>query len=71
MPVVPGGIRFPEKAPGEPIRDFDRMALEIGPPMKPPADDGSRKVVASWHHQIMQAIAGLSGKGWEATRRRR
>jgi 1-acyl-sn-glycerol-3-phosphate acyltransferase len=68
VPVVPGGIRFPRKSPGERIMDGDKMTLQIGAPMMPPPDDGSREVVASWHHRIMQAISELSGKRWEPPR---
>lgn len=72
-PVLPVGIRFPGHPPDRPIRDRTPMEIFIGQPLHPPQHDASpsRDDVRAWHMRIMQEIARLSGKSWEAGSTRR
>jgi 1-acyl-sn-glycerol-3-phosphate acyltransferase len=71
VPVVPVGLRFPTVPRGAPIPEGSPMAIEIGPPLIPPAA-GKPAYVAiwGWHGEIMTAIARLSGKSWDFGDRR-
>jgi 1-acyl-sn-glycerol-3-phosphate acyltransferase len=66
VPVVPVGLRFPTVPRGAAIPEGSPMAIEIGPPLMPPAA-GKPAYAAIWarHGEIMTAIARLSGKSWE------
>jgi 1-acyl-sn-glycerol-3-phosphate acyltransferase len=74
VPCVPVGIRFPFARADRPIRDRDRMLVEIGPPVTPPAPARpgrpSPDEVWAWHHALMQELARLSGKAWTPARGR-
>jgi 1-acyl-sn-glycerol-3-phosphate acyltransferase len=64
LPVVPVGIRFPQRTEER----LGPMEIEIGPPLLPPAsgeaDLASVKETRRWHGAIMSEIARLSGKSW-------
>jgi 1-acyl-sn-glycerol-3-phosphate acyltransferase len=66
VPIVPVGLRYPTVPRGTAIPEGSPMAIEIGPPLIPPAA-GKPAYAATWawHGQIMTAIARLSGKSWE------
>lgn len=68
VPVVPAGIRFPNHRGTGRIGEFEPMEIEIGKPMSPPLHDAKppRRVVYDFHAAIMQEIARLSGKSWQA-----
>lgn len=67
-PVVPAGVRFPNHRGEGPIRELERMVIEIGPPMAAPerTESPNRRLVHEWHGAIMREIARLSGKEWHA-----
>ncbi len=66
VPLIPAGIRFPEIDGTRPIEDSDRMLVEIGEPMIPPALGSARRAAANevrtWHDALMSELARLSGK---------
>jgi 1-acyl-sn-glycerol-3-phosphate acyltransferase len=65
-PVVPVGLRFPTVPRGAVIPEGSPMAIEIGPPLVPPATGKpAYAAIWAWHGEIMTAIARLSGKSWE------
>jgi 1-acyl-sn-glycerol-3-phosphate acyltransferase len=67
VPVVPVGLRFPFEPAGAPIRDFARVAIEIGEPLpvRHCHDDVvPLDAVRARHAEIMTALAALSGKTW-------
>ncbi|MEZ5458378.1 MAG: lysophospholipid acyltransferase family protein [Steroidobacteraceae bacterium] len=70
-PIVPVGIRFPFEPPGAPIRDFARLAIEIGTPLaaQRPSHAGAIALhdVRAHHAAIMTTLAALSGKTWHYT----
>jgi len=68
VPVVPAGIRFPQRQGDRPIRESDPFEMEFGPPLKPPKVEGTseRRAIRTFHHSIMREIARLSGKSWQA-----
>ncbi|MGB0580899.1 MAG: lysophospholipid acyltransferase family protein [Limisphaerales bacterium] len=68
VPVVPAGIRFPQRTGDGPIRESDPFEVEFGPPLMPPKSEGTseRRAVRDFHHGIMREIARLSGKSWHA-----
>jgi 1-acyl-sn-glycerol-3-phosphate acyltransferase len=73
-PIVPAGIRFPDQQDHRPIRDFERMVVEIGSPIA--AEEGGvhsppPEAVRQLHHRMMREIARLSGKDWTPQARRR
>lgn len=72
VPVVPAGISFPEHAGDGPIRDGERMAIEIGAPLAPPPDAGASSARA-FHEEIFEQVAALCGKSFspDAPRRRK
>ncbi|MBN9690861.1 MAG: 1-acyl-sn-glycerol-3-phosphate acyltransferase [Verrucomicrobia bacterium] len=71
VPVVPGGIRFPEHRGGGPIQDRERFSVHFGEPLTPPVNPGDPGEAATiFHEQIMRAISTLSGKQWQPTSRR-
>lgn len=72
-PVVPVGVRFPQQVAHQPIRDRSPMEIFIGQPLYPPQHGPapSRDDVRTWHARIMQEIARLSGKSWDAGSTRR
>jgi len=63
-PVVPVGIRFPERQPGRRICDLDRMDVQIGAPLMPPLSSHRPRLAdtRAFHAAIMTDIARLSGK---------
>jgi 1-acyl-sn-glycerol-3-phosphate acyltransferase len=66
VPVVPVGLRFPIALKGAVVPEGSPMAIEIGPPLMPPAvGKPAYAAVGAWHLQIMAAIARLSGKSWK------
>ena len=67
VPVVPAGIRFPNRTGDRPIRESDPFEMEFGPPLTPPKSEGTseRRAVRDFHHGIMREIARLSGKSWQ------
>ena len=73
VPVVPGGIRFPGHQGDGPLAETEPMEIEFGPAMKPPvvAEKPKRKDLLAFHGAIMQEIARLSGKSWQADSSRR
>lgn len=74
VPVVPAGIRFPGQEPARPIADLTPMAIEIGPPMRPPgvpSREPTRNDVQEFHSRVMREIARLSGKRWNPRVQRR
>jgi 1-acyl-sn-glycerol-3-phosphate acyltransferase len=66
VPVIPAGVRFPEFPGGRPIRSSDRMWIEFGERLTPPAPANPRRAsveeVRAWSDVIMRAISDLSGK---------
>jgi len=72
VPVIPVGIRFPGRSAGESaIPEGAAMEIHIGAPLVPPAlasGRANRAEVATWHAEIMSAIARLSGKTWQPRR---
>jgi 1-acyl-sn-glycerol-3-phosphate acyltransferase len=63
VPVVPAGIRFPERTAGA----LGPMEVEIGKPLLPPICEtgvASAGDVRRWHGTVMSEIARLSGKSW-------
>lgn len=67
VPVVPVGIRFPNRPGNRRISDLDTMTLHVGEPLVPPGPSGpepSGREVAAWHAAVMTALARLSGKSW-------
>jgi hypothetical protein len=51
---------------GAAVPDGSAIAIEIGPPLIPPAvGNPAYAAVRAWHEEIMMAIARLSGKSWE------
>ncbi|MBX3745498.1 MAG: 1-acyl-sn-glycerol-3-phosphate acyltransferase [Verrucomicrobiae bacterium] len=72
-PVLPVGVRFPGQAADRPIRDRTPMEVHFGAPLVPdgPTPEPTRDQVRSWHERVMQEIARLSGKRWEAGATRR
>lgn len=71
VPVVPGGIRFPEHRGDGPIQDRERFSVHLGAPLTPPATPADpAEAAAIFHEQIMRAISTLSGKQWQPTSRR-
>lgn len=73
VPVIPAGVRFPGQPDDRPVRDRSPMEIFIGQPLHPPQHPAapSREDVKAWHARIMQEIARLSGKSWEAGSTRR
>jgi 1-acyl-sn-glycerol-3-phosphate acyltransferase len=73
VPVVPGGIRFPGHQGAGPLAETEPMEIEFGPAMKPHvvAEKPKRKDLLAFHGAIMQEIARLSGKSWQADSSRR
>lgn len=74
VPIVAAGIRFPDHDPKQPIRDGERMSLEICPPIVPPRPRGAEPTLAEvreLHQTIMETIAKASGKEWSPQARRR
>lgn len=73
VPIVPVGIRFPFEPAGAPIRDFARLAIEIGAPLaaRRPAHASAVALeeVRARHAEIMTTLAALSGKTWNHTER--
>jgi 1-acyl-sn-glycerol-3-phosphate acyltransferase len=66
VPVVPVGLRYPAVPKGTAVPEGSLMAIEIGPPLMPPAvGKPAYAAIWAWHGQIMAAIARLSGKAWE------
>ena len=65
VPVIPGGVRFPEHAPDEPITEQARLEIHFANALRP---DVNRTLgadsIRAWHAEIMSAIAKLSGKQW-------
>lgn len=70
VPVVPVGISFPEHRGDGPIRDGERMAIEIGAPLAPPAGPEG---AGDFHRTIFERLAALCGKSYspDAPRRRK
>lgn len=68
VPVVVGGIRFPQHNKELPISEREPLAINIGAPISPPSrPEGTRldhQEVTAWHAQIMRRMAMLSGKEW-------
>lgn len=69
VPIVPVGIRFPLHASG-PIRDGEKMAIEIGPALIPPSVS-EVETTANFHCRIMSELARLSGKSFSEVSKRR
>lgn len=66
VPIVPIGIRFPERESARKICDEDRMAIEIGPPLPGEQIDRPRTAdIRDAHAQIMRSLERLSGKTWD------
>lgn len=67
VPVVPVGIRFPNRSGTRRISDLDTMTLHVGESLVPPVSAGpvpSGPEVAAWHAEVMTALSRLSGKSW-------
>lgn len=70
VPVVPAGVRFPQHRTATRIPELAPMEIELGPPLRPPADaDLSAAAVRAWHACVMSEIARLSGKTWTNKRK--
>ena len=67
VPVVPVGISFPGSR-GGPIADGEAMAIEIGPPLAPPAEEAA---AAAFHRTIFERLAALCGKSYSPDAPRR
>jgi 1-acyl-sn-glycerol-3-phosphate acyltransferase len=66
VPVVPVGLQYPAVPRGAAVPEGSAMAIEIGPPLMPPAvGKAAYTAIWAWHEQIMMEIARLSGKSWE------
>ena len=72
-PILPIGVRFPFHDPALPIPECIPASLCAGKPMPPPPVNGkpSLREICGWHRQIMEAVAGLSGKSWQSRNRRK
>lgn len=72
-PILPIGVRFPFHDPASPIPECIPASLCAGKPMPPPPVNGkpSLREICGWHRQIMEAVAGLSGKSWQSRNRRK
>lgn len=73
-PILPAGIRFPEQPHHRPIRDFERMVVEIGSPIGAGVggvNSPTPEAVRQLHNRMMREIARLSGKDWTPQARRR
>ncbi|NJL28647.1 MAG: 1-acyl-sn-glycerol-3-phosphate acyltransferase, partial [Thermoanaerobaculia bacterium] len=74
VPIVAAGIRFPNHDPAQPIRDGERMTLEICPPIVPERPHGPEPTLAevrALHQTLMETIARACGKHWSPQARRR
>ena len=75
VPIVPAGVSFPGHDPELPIGDLSPMAIEIGPPVQPPATvlEGkpNKTEIQDFHARTMREIARLSGKQWNPRAKRR
>ena len=71
VPVVPGGIRFPQHRGEAPIGNEEPFTIHFGPALMPPArENNPRRAATLFHEQIMSAISTLSGKQWQPLARR-
>ena len=72
-PILPIGVRFPFHDPALPIPECIPASLCVGKPMPPPPVSGkpSLREICGWHRQIMETVAGLSGKSWQSRNRRK
>ena len=72
-PILPIGVRFPFHDPASPIPECIPASLCIGKPMPPPHVNGKPSIreICGWHRQIMETVAGLSGKSWQSQNRRK
>lgn len=76
VPVVPVGISFPGHRGDGPIADGEAMAIEIGPPLRPPSEEppAGREAAAlaiQFHRTIFEQLAALCGKSYSADAPRR
>ncbi|MFO1458412.1 MAG: lysophospholipid acyltransferase family protein [Verrucomicrobiota bacterium] len=71
VPVVPGGVRFPNANPAQPVNDAEPFRVRFGPSIRPvPGSLALPQNVSALHAQIMGAISTLSGKEWQPDARR-
>ncbi len=72
-PILPIGVCFPFHDPASPIPECIPTSLCIGKPMPPPPVNGKPSIreICGWHRQIMETVAGLSGKSWQSQNRRK
>lgn len=73
VPLLPMGIRFPNHPLDKPLGEFAPLRIKIGKPLKPDctiAKPGLEQV-RNWHATMMNEIARLSGKKWDAGTKRK
>lgn len=72
-PILPIGVRFPFHNSAAPIPECIPMSLRVGKLMFPTPVKGKPNLreVCGWHGQIMETVAALSGKSWQAHSRRK
>ena len=72
-PILPIGVRFPFHDSAAPIPECIPMSLRAGKLMFPPPVKGKPNLreICGWHRQIMESVATLSGKSWQARNQRK
>ena len=72
-PILPIGVCFPFHNSAAPIPECIPMSLRVGKLMFPSPVKGKPNLreICGWHRQIMETVASLSGKSWQAHSRRK
>lgn len=72
-PILPIGVCFPFHNSASPIPECIPMSLRVGKLIFPPPVKGKPNLreICGWHRQIMETVASLSGKSWQAHSRRK